>query len=283
MKSLQTDASGYAISGTISQPTNNEGRWKPILFYSRKLTPAEMNYTTPDKEMLAIVQMFKKYQHYLRETKYLVVVKTDHRNLTYFMTTKELNARQARWAEELTKYNFRIEHVKGKENVVADALSRRPDSEEKPSREKAIFKMDGQSLIINEKADLGMVVNDEEELLKKIKDNPDEQCRKGTQNQQGLWMFKNAVIVPKRLEKPVIEDCHDGLLQGHFGEARTVEKIQRRYYFPGMIRKVQTYIRGCEDCQKNREDHHRPYGKMQLWQYELEKPWQHIAMDFMME
>src|SRR4029077_19542798 len=63
----------------------------------------------------------------------------------------------------------------------------------------------------------------------------------------------------------------------------TVEKIQRKNYFPGMIWKVQTYIRGCEDCQKNREDHHRPYGKMQLWQYELEKPWQHIAMDFMME
>jgi RNase H-like domain found in reverse transcriptase len=74
---VQTDASDYAISGTISQPTD-EGRWKPVLFYSRKLVPAEMNYTTPDKEMLAIVQIMKRFQHYLRETKYPVVVKTDH-------------------------------------------------------------------------------------------------------------------------------------------------------------------------------------------------------------
>jgi RNase H-like domain found in reverse transcriptase len=104
---VQTDASDYAISGVISQPTGDK-KWKPVLFYSRKLIPAEMNYATPDKEMLAIVQVMKKYQHYLRDTKYQVVVKTDHRNLQSFMTTKELNARQARWAEELGKYNFVI-------------------------------------------------------------------------------------------------------------------------------------------------------------------------------
>src|SRR4029077_16848672 len=110
---VQTDASDYAISGTISQPTN-EGKWKPVLFYSRKLTPPEMNYATPDKEMLAIVQMMKKFQHYLRDTRYPLIVKTEHRNLQSFMITKELNARQARWAEELVKYKFVIKHIKGK-------------------------------------------------------------------------------------------------------------------------------------------------------------------------
>jgi RNase H-like domain found in reverse transcriptase len=57
---VQTDASDYAISGMISQPTD-AGKWKPVPFYSRKLVPAEMNYATPDKEMLAIVQMMKKF------------------------------------------------------------------------------------------------------------------------------------------------------------------------------------------------------------------------------
>src|SRR4029077_9969280 len=56
-----------------------------------------------------------------------VVVKSDHKNLTYFLTSKELTRRQARWAEELSRYKFRIEHVKGKENQVPDLLSRRPD------------------------------------------------------------------------------------------------------------------------------------------------------------
>jgi RNase H-like domain found in reverse transcriptase len=135
---VQTDASDYAISGTISQPTD-AGKWKPVLFYSRKLVSAEMNYATPDKEILTIVQMIKNFQHSLRDTKYPVAVKTDHRNLQSFMTTKELNARQARWAEELGKYQFIIKHIKGNENVVADALSRRPDYEERLNRKKAIL------------------------------------------------------------------------------------------------------------------------------------------------
>lgn len=106
-----------------------------MLFYSRKLLPAEMNYTMADKEMLAIVQTFKKFRHMLQGTKYPVIVKSDHQNLRTFMMTKELNARQARWADELCAYDFRIEHIKGKENKVADALSRRSDYREKETSE----------------------------------------------------------------------------------------------------------------------------------------------------
>jgi len=105
---VHTNASDYALSAEISQLDSN-GKRRPVLFYSRKSTPAEMNYSTPDKEMLAIVQVMKKYQHYLRGTKNPVIVRTDHRNLRSFMTTKELNARQARWAEELSAFNFVIE------------------------------------------------------------------------------------------------------------------------------------------------------------------------------
>lgn len=87
-------------------------------------------YTTADKEMLAIVQVMKKFRHLLQGTKLPVIVKSNHRNLRTFMTMKELNARQARWAEELSSYDFVIEHIKGKENKAADALSRRPDYRE---------------------------------------------------------------------------------------------------------------------------------------------------------
>jgi hypothetical protein len=118
------DASNYAIGSEISQ-LDAQGKRRPVLFYSRKLLPAEMNYTTADKELLAIVQTLKKFCHYLQGTKYPVIVRSDHRNPRTFMTTKELNARQARWAEELSAYDFRMEHIKGKENVMADALSRR--------------------------------------------------------------------------------------------------------------------------------------------------------------
>src|SRR6202000_3293828 len=87
-------------------------------------------------EMLAIVQTLKKFRHLLQGTKYPVIVKSDHKNLRTFMTTKELNARQARWAEELSSYDFVIEHIKGKENKVADALSRRADYRDPASNER---------------------------------------------------------------------------------------------------------------------------------------------------
>ena len=98
---VHTDASDYASGAEISQINDKNGKLRPVLFYSRKLTPAEENYSTSDKEMLAIVQVLRKFPHYLRGTKYQVIIKSDHRNLTGFTTTKELNARQARWAEEL--------------------------------------------------------------------------------------------------------------------------------------------------------------------------------------
>jgi RNase H-like domain found in reverse transcriptase len=122
---VHTDASDYAIGAEISQKDQN-GKHRPILFYSRRLSPAEERYSTADKEMLAITQVLKKFPHYLRETKYPVTIKTDHKNLVTFTTNKQLNGRQARWVEELAAYDFTIEHVPGKQNIVADALSRYP-------------------------------------------------------------------------------------------------------------------------------------------------------------
>ena len=104
--------------------------WKPVAFYSRKLSAAEKNYDTGDQEMLAIVESLKEYRHYLEGARYAVTVLTDHFNLQMFLTTKELNRRQARWSEILNMYDLRIVHRKGKENP-ADAPSRRPDFHEK--------------------------------------------------------------------------------------------------------------------------------------------------------
>jgi transposase InsO family protein len=281
---VYTDASDYGIGGEIRQPTDEKNKnWEPVLFYSRKLTSAEMNYTTADKEMLAIVQMMKKYQHYLRDTKYPVVVKTDHRNLRTFMTKKDLNARQARWAEELTKYDFVIEYVKGSENKIADALSRKNDEDTGVVRNRAILEETNEGLRINRQAELKVAITrDKEDLIELIRKNPDQERVRGLKpDEKGLFTMRGLIIVPRKLEENVIERHHNNQLDGHWGEARTIEKIQRMFYFPGMLRKVKRYIRRCEECQKNKEDKHKPYGKMQQWQYQLKQPWRHIAMDFM--
>ena len=85
-----------------------------------------MNYGTPDQEMLAIVEAFKHWRHYLEGSKYPVEVLTDHQNLQAFMRQPKLNGRQARWCYYLTPYDFVIKWRSGSTNP-ADAPSRRPD------------------------------------------------------------------------------------------------------------------------------------------------------------
>ena len=120
---VETDASQWAIAAYLSQSEDGK-RGKPVAFHSRKLTPAEQNYNIHDKELLAIVDAFKHWRHYLQEARHEISVVTDHKNLTAFTTTKTLNKRQVRWAEELSSYNFKINYRKGSENQAADALSR---------------------------------------------------------------------------------------------------------------------------------------------------------------
>ena len=228
---VHADASDYALGSEISQMDEN-GKRRPVLFYSRKLTPAEMNYSTADKELLAIVQTMKKFQHYLRGTKYPVIVKSDHRNLRTFMTTKELNARQARWAEELSSYDFVIEHIKGKENTVADALSRRPDYQEakQVDRTTQIFKETNEGLIMNKNIQLRMVtIEQSDEIDKRIKEltDKDERYPELRKGDDGYKRFQGLILVPKELEQELIARYHDDIREGHPGEARTVEKIQR--------------------------------------------------------
>jgi len=119
---IETDASDYAIGARMTQPGPN-GKPRPVAFYSRKLIQAELNYDIHDKELLAIVTAFRVWRPYLEGAKHTIIVKTDHKNLTYFTTTKELTRRQARWSETLSQYDFKIIHCKGSENGQADALS----------------------------------------------------------------------------------------------------------------------------------------------------------------
>jgi hypothetical protein len=98
---VESDASGKAVGGILSQAYEGQGPsgrtvWKPIAFFSRKMNPAELNYGGPNQEMLAIVESFKEWRHYLEATAKPTLVLTDHQNLRYFITTKELNRRQAR-------------------------------------------------------------------------------------------------------------------------------------------------------------------------------------------
>lgn len=133
---VETDASKFAVAGRMSQqsedPLGAKKHWHPVAFWSRKLTGAERNYSTHDGELLAIVGAFKQWRHYLEGARHTIEVVTDHNNLRYFMETKYLESRQARWAMYLAAYDFQIMYRKGSANP-ADGPSRRPDYVEGPT------------------------------------------------------------------------------------------------------------------------------------------------------
>ena len=98
-----------------------------MAFYLKKFSLVEINYDIHDKEMSAIVDSFKQWEHWLIGSLHPVLVYTDHKNLEYFTTTKVLNRRQARWADYLSLFDFKIIFHPGRENGKADALSHRVD------------------------------------------------------------------------------------------------------------------------------------------------------------
>ncbi len=120
---VEADCSGYALGGVLSQ-VGPDGKRHPVAYHSRRLNSAEFNYPIYDKEMLAIIRCIEQWDAELRSCTGFTVL-TDHRNLEYFMKNQKLSERQSRWAAALSRYNFKIEYRAGKDNLAADALSRR--------------------------------------------------------------------------------------------------------------------------------------------------------------
>ena len=92
---IETDASDYTIGMRMTQP-GTDGKPQSIIFHSRKLVQAELNYNIHNKELLAIVIAFKTWRIYLEGAQHTVLMKTDYKNLIFFTTIKELIQRQAR-------------------------------------------------------------------------------------------------------------------------------------------------------------------------------------------
>ena len=89
---VETDASDYVSTGVLSQ-YDDEGILRPVAFYSKKHSPAECNYEIYDKELLAIIRAFEEWRPKLKGSEHPICVLSNHRNLKYFTTTKQLNRR----------------------------------------------------------------------------------------------------------------------------------------------------------------------------------------------
>jgi hypothetical protein len=115
---LCTDASDLAMDAVLKQNK------RVIVYESCKLSSMELNYHVHENELLAVIHSLKAWRHYLLEVKFKI--ENNHQSLRFLSTQPNLNRRECRWMELLQEFDFDIEYIKDKENVVADALSRQP-------------------------------------------------------------------------------------------------------------------------------------------------------------
>ena len=125
---VQTDASGVAIGGVLSQKQDDD-TMRPVAYWSKKLSRAECNYSATERELMAIVKATEEWRVYLHGSPHPVLLRSDHKPLVYLNGKAELGMRLSRWMEALCDLTFEIGYVKGKDNAAADALSRRSDYE----------------------------------------------------------------------------------------------------------------------------------------------------------
>jgi hypothetical protein len=98
---------------------------KPVAYFSEKLSETVLNYSTNDKELYALVRTLETWQHYLCPKEF--VIHSHHESLKYIRIRSQgrLNRRHAKWVEFIESFSYVVKHKKGKENIIADALSSR--------------------------------------------------------------------------------------------------------------------------------------------------------------
>ncbi len=280
------------------------------------MAPAECNYEIHDKEMLAIIRSLSQWRAELQGTGSRIQIYTDHKALEYFMTTKQLTSRQARWAEILSQFFFTIMYRPGRQNAQADALTRREQDVEPQDelnaqhRTRALLQLDQLDPAIlaglpnneelpNKLANSDVLAIEAEELHEPIGliDQIITANRTATslnalraqaeagdgdlKLEDGLLLYQDRLVVPDtdQLRTNLIKEAHEQVSTAHPGRTKTIRLLADRYYWKGLAASVAQYIRNCHACKRACAPRDRTPG----WLHPLpipERPWQHITIDF---
>lgn len=308
---LICDASKYDLSGILLQ----DG--KPVAYESRKLKPAEGNYPTHDREMLAAIHCLRTWRCYLDGSKF--ELHTDHKPLLLFEDQPQLNSRQVRWMQILALFDFEWHYTKGKENP-ADFLTRMPllnvltraqtahqtaggeegsakppkrSREEdtsalqavKPAQKKARAAATSEAAAdasTSTKTPASLLTT--ESLIAAIAADPWFTVQKNAaslQCKEGLYYLNDALVIPNNAElrRALIAEHHNPPARGHPGVDRTVQHLLRSYWWPGMTSDVKKYVRTCDACQRNKSKTVKPGGLLQPMPIPSSK-WESVGMDF---
>ena len=274
---LVTDASNYGIGACLMQQFEGK-KMNVIAYHSRKLHSAEINYSVTDKESLAVVDSLRHFRYLIFG--HSVTVYTDHQAVLGIFKNPHLSGRRARWFEIAYDYEVKIRYIAGRENQVADALSRNFADEkvlalnenrskslpmklvkEHQGKDEKIRKIvrtlnSDNAPIQLEKDELGCP-NDELKLRNQVlvretkltyKDLPQEQV--------------SQVIIPKSLVENAIRIIHDD--RAHPGRDESIRQARMKYYWKDMIKDISAYIIQCNVCAEHKGMSHVPV-PMQLY------------------
>ncbi|KMQ85815.1 gag-pol polyprotein [Lasius niger] len=247
---VTTDASATAIGAVIQQRTQ-EG-WQPLAFLSKKLSEAQTKYSPYDRELLAIYTTVKHYRHMLEGRTFTIY--TDHKPIIYAFKQDPLHSspRQARHLEYVAQFTTDIQHIKGKDNTVADALSR---------VETIHPALQLETLAKEQKED--------KELVEILKDTEKLRLTQipipGTTETVACDTSTPIVrpYVPKNLRRQAFLSLH-GL--AHPGTRTSARLVKQRYVWPGIQQDCIRWTRSCIQCQRTKvtKHNHAPTGTFSL-------------------
>jgi hypothetical protein len=255
---LECDASGEGIRAVLMQGGH------PIVFESRKLSQPERLYSIYDKEMLAIMHALIKFRQYLVGSKFMV--KTDHNNLKYFLEQKDLSEHQQKWVTKVQVFDFDIEYVKGKKNIVVDALSRRP----------AAYSL--MEILANWKSQL-LVEYSKNKFACEVMDGQIHDDRYRVIDDVIFYEDRVYLVPDSGLKKKILIAVHDSPLAGHHGFFKTYRQIRERFSWKGLKQDIMRHVSECVTCQQNKSEHALSAGLLQpllIPEQKLES----ISMDF---
>jgi ribonuclease HI len=262
---INCDACGQGLGCVLMQ----EGH--VIAYASRQLRKHELNYPTHDLELAAVVHALKIWRHYIMGTKCQVY--TDHKSLKYIFTQKDLNLRQRRWLELIKDYDLEIHYHPGKENLVADALSRMEHV-----HSAVVVQLPDEIVEDFRRLNLGIVAHTEgvtidveptleQEIRKRqicdakiqeIKDLITEgQGPEFTEDEQGTIWFKDRICVPdiESLRETILKKAHDSDYSIHPGSIKMYQDLKQKYWWYGLKRDVVAHVAMCDGCQRVKVEH----------------------------